>query len=87
MIISSYINNMETSVVLFVFGTLITFIVGLISAQFSGVRSDLKELNISVKKLNIDVARVISYQSWHKEEIMEIKTRVALIEKDKQCAT
>ena len=80
--VTSYINSMDTSVILFLFGTLITFIVGLIAAQFSGIRDDLKELNNSVKNLNIDVAQVIRDQNWHKEEIVEIKNRISQIEKE-----
>jgi predicted nucleic acid-binding Zn-ribbon protein len=54
---------------------------GLILKTFNGVRNDLKDLNKSVQELNIEVAKVLSDQSWHREQIKEIKDRLSDLEK------
>lgn len=54
---------------------------GFILKTFNGVRNDLKDLNKSVQQLNIEVAKVLSDQSWHREQIKEIKDRLSDLEK------
>lgn len=54
-----------------------------LTLQFTGMRTDLKDISSSVKVLNIQIAEVLKDQAWHKEELLEIKSRIALIEKCK----
>lgn len=58
-----------------------SFLGSVLVMQFKGIRQDLKELNNSVKTLNIEVAQVIKDQTWHKEEIVDIKVRLIELEK------
>jgi hypothetical protein len=63
------------------FPIIASFLGSILVMQFKGIRQDLKELNKSVKMLNIEVAEVIKDQSWHKEEIADIKIRLIQLER------
>jgi hypothetical protein len=59
--------------VLSVLGTLIVIIFNQVKNEVEGARSDLSGMKSSVDDLNIKIAEVIKDQSWHKNEIREIK--------------
>jgi peptidoglycan hydrolase CwlO-like protein len=66
-----------------VIGTILMF-------QFKGIGDKMKEFNdkmalltTSIQSLNTQVATILSDQSWHKEEITEIKSRLSHLESRK----
>lgn len=65
----------------YIFPVLLSAIGTVIALQFKGMRSDIKDLNGTVRELIVEVATVVRDVSWHKEEINEIKTRVCTLEK------
>tara|TARA_R110000851_G_scaffold282271_1_gene435770 strand:+ start:79 stop:399 length:321 start_codon:yes stop_codon:yes gene_type:complete len=58
-------------------GGAITILLTLLVAQFKGLRvdfrADLKDIGDSVKELNVQIAQIVTDQTWHKEELKELK--------------
>ena len=65
---------------LLIIGCILSDIGTILVIQFTGMRSDLKEIGDSVKTLNVQIAEVIKDQAWHKEEIIELKSRIIVLE-------
>ena len=61
-------------------GAILSGIGTILTIQFNGMRRDLKEIGDSVKVLNIQIAEVIKDQAWHKEELTDLKSRLAILE-------
>lgn len=69
---SEYIFNILITLI----GLLLSGIGSILVFQFSGMREDFKRLSKSVEALNVKIAEIIKDQSWHKEEIKELKERI-----------
>ena len=65
---------------LLIIGCILSGIGTILVIQFTGMRSDLKEIGDSVKTLNIQIAEIIKDQAWHKEEIVDLKSRILFLE-------
>lgn len=63
--------------------SLLSVIGTILVAQFSGISKKLDELTKSVQSLNTDVATIIKDQTWHKEELIDIKSRLSHLESRK----
>lgn len=72
---------MERDIILMFVEAALAVIGIMITILFSGVRKDLSSISKSVIDLNIKIEKVITDQSWHKEEIRDIKNRLDAIEK------
>ena len=55
---------------------LIGFIGGILVYQFQGIAQNIKEMSVSVQKLNEKIAVVITDQEWHMKEIEAIKNKL-----------
>lgn len=64
-----------------VFGFILTILGTLLLSYFKEMKSDVKNMSQSIFQLNMKLERVISDQSWHKDEIVEMKERIHAIEK------
>ncbi len=75
-------NPEIVQILIFVVGVFLSAIGTILTILFSGMRKDLTEIGASVKSLNVKIAEVINDQSWHKEEMQEIKAIALANRKD-----
>lgn len=71
-------SNMQ--LYLIILGSVLSAFGSILIYQFSGMRSDIRNISQSVDKLNIQIAEVIKDQDWHKSEIKEMKERIIALE-------
>jgi fructose-1,6-bisphosphatase/sedoheptulose 1,7-bisphosphatase-like protein len=55
----------------------ISFIGGILVYQFQGIAQNIKEMSVSVQRLNEKIAVVITDQEWHMKEIEAIKNKLS----------
>lgn len=63
------------------FELVLTGLATVLVIYFKDMKSDVKNMSQSIFQLNMKLERVISDQSWHKDEIVEMKERIHAIEK------
>lgn len=63
-----------------VFGFVLTILGTILISCFNSMRKDLKQISDSVVEMNIKLEKVITDQSWHKDEMNEMKERIVKLE-------
>lgn len=63
-----------------IFGFVLTILGTILITCFNSMRKDLKQISDSVVEMNIKLEKVITDQSWHKDEMNEIKERIIILE-------
>ena len=61
------------AILLALFGGVITALGTVLLMYFKDMKNSVGSLNVNVGDLNLKMERVIAAQSWHKDEINEIK--------------
>lgn len=62
------------------FGFVLTILGTILISCFNSMRKDLQKISQSVVEMNIKLEKVINDQSWHKDEMNEIKERIKNLE-------
>ncbi len=62
------------------FELVITGLATMLVIYFKDMKSDVKNMSSSMTDMNIKLEKVITDQSWHKEEMSEIKDRIKHLE-------
>lgn len=68
-------------IVLTALGTMLMLYLKDIKNDFKFMRIDVGEMSDSMGEMNIKLEKVITDQTWHKEEMKEVKARISLLEK------
>lgn len=63
-----------------VFGFILTMLGTLLLSYFKSMREDINKMSESICDMNTKLATVINDQTWHKEELQELKDRVHKLE-------
>lgn len=71
---------MQVEIITGLFGFILTVLGTLLVSYFKDMKNDVKNMSESVFQLNIKLEKVISDQSYHKEEIQDIKQRLKDLE-------
>lgn len=71
---------MQVEIITGLFGFILTVLGTLLVSYFKDMKNDVKNMSESVFQLNIKLEKVISDQSYHKEEIQDIKKRLKDLE-------
>jgi predicted nucleic acid-binding Zn-ribbon protein len=62
------------------FELVITGLATVLVMYFKDMKNDVKNMSRSMIDMNVKLEKVITDQSWHKEEIKEIKQRISALE-------
>lgn len=62
------------------FELVLTGLATVLVIYFKDMRNDVKNMSSSMVDMNLKLEKVITDQSWHKEEISEIKDRIKKLE-------
>lgn len=73
---------MTLEIIISIFGFILTILGTLLITYFRDMKSDVKSMSESIVQLNIKLERVILDQSWHKEEMQELKDKLKILEQD-----
>lgn len=73
-------SELITTFSLEIVGLSLTSIGSILVIQFKELKGYIKEMDTSIRQLNINMARIMSEQVWHKEELTEIKSRLIYLE-------
>lgn len=71
---------MNIELLIALFGFILTMLGTLLVSYFKDMKTDVKSMSDSIMQLNIKLEKVISDQTYHKEEITEIKNRLKDLE-------
>jgi predicted nucleic acid-binding Zn-ribbon protein len=71
---------MTTEILLLIFGSVLSALGTLLLAYFKGIKTDISTMSASMVQMNLKLEKVITDQSWHKEEITELKERITSLE-------
>ena len=67
------------AVLLCVFGGILSALGTVLLMYFKDMKTSVGNLNVNVGDLNLKMERVLNTQSWHKEEVVEIKEDIKSI--------
>jgi len=70
----------SAQIILLIFGGILTVLGTLLLVIFKDMKDDVKAMSKSMVQMNLKLEKVITDQSWHKEEISEVKHRVTKLE-------
>lgn len=71
---------MVMEIIIGVFGFILTILGTLIMSYFKSMSKDMESMSQNMIEMNIKLEKVITDQSWHKEEMTEIKDRLTRLE-------
>ena len=66
---------MVMEIIIGVFGFILTILGTLIMSYFKSMSKDMESMSQNMIEMNIKLEKVITDQSWHKEEMTEIMNR------------
>jgi len=72
------------SLVNHLFEIIVTGLGSILVIYFKEMKTDVKEMSGNMAEMNVKLEKVITDQTWHKEEIAEIKERVKHLEEAHQ---
>lgn len=67
-------------VILAIVGTVLSVVSTLLLSYFKDMKNNIKNMSDSMVQMNVKLEKVITDQSWHKEEMGEIKSRLSYLE-------
>ena len=70
-----------TEIILSILGFIFTVFGTCLIGQFRGIKIDLAKMSSSVVEMNLKLERVITDQTWHRQEIKEINEKIKNLER------
>lgn len=67
---------MQLEIILTTFGFVLTILGTLLLNYFREMKTDVKNMSYSIIELNIKLEKVMTDQTWHKEEMSLLKERI-----------
>jgi len=67
-------------IILTALGTVLLMYLKDIKNDFKYMRGDVGDMSESMGEMNIKLEKVITDQTWHKEEMQEMKARISVLE-------
>lgn len=72
--------SLLAEVLIGIFGFIISMLGAILVINFKDMKLDVKKMSSSMGEMNVKLEKVITDQTWHKEEMNEIKSRLTTLE-------